>query len=460
MSPKLDEIIPSSFRDPSGFIFRRDDSIYRQLNISCKQHYDQLMECGLYQNLVEAGLMIPHDEVDVQPAQPDKAYKIIRPEVVPFISYPYEWCFSQLKHAALTTLKIQGVALSHGMSLKDCSAFNIQFWRGKAVLVDTLSFESYHEGRPWVAYGQFCRHFLGPLALMACKDIRLNQLFRVFIDGVPLDLVSALLPLHTRLRLSLLAHIHLHSRSEKRYAEKRIDTRRYRLGRLGFEGLIGNLASAISGLSWTPRGTEWSSYYEDTNYSVDAFDHKRQIVAEFLGRSDARNVWDLGGNVGLFSRLASDRAIPTVSFDMDPAAVEKNYLECVQKGETYILPLVLDLTSPSPAIGWENRERMSLGERGPADTVLALALVHHLAISNNVPLDKIADFFSGICSSLIVEFIPKSDSQVRRLLATREDVFPNYTQQCFENEFGRRFKLESCARIRDSQRTVYLMRRH
>jgi len=149
-----------------------------------------------------------------------------------------------------------------------------------------------------------------------------------------------------------------------------------------------------------------------------------------------------------------------MSFDIDPAAVEISYLECVAKRETNILPLLVDLTNPSPGIGWQSEERTSLLERGPADAVLALALVHHLAISNNVPLEKIARFLSGICSNwLIIELVPKTDTQVRRLLSTREDVFPDYTQAAFEHEFGKHFAVRTSIRVRESERALYLMQR-
>jgi hypothetical protein len=456
---KNDQNIPSSFRDPSGFLFCRDGSIYRQVNISYEEHYDKLMDSGLYGALVDSELLIPHEEVDVEPVRPDAAYKIIKPEVISLISYPYEWCFGQLKDAALTTLRIEKKSLDFGMSLKDCSAYNIQFRKGKPIFIDTLSFEKYREQQPWVAYRQFCQHFLAPLALMSYRDIRLNQLFRVYLDGVPLDLASSLLPFRTRFIFSLLSHVHLHAISQKRFAGKAVNVSSYKMSRLSFLGLIDNLESAVRKMKWSPQGTEWADYYEDTNYSSDALQHKKQIVAEFLDKIDPKSVWDLGANVGMFSRIASGKGIETISFDIDPAAVEKNYLECVAKSETNLLPLLLDLTNPSPSIGWENQERMSIMERGPADTVLALALVHHLAISNNVPLAKLAHFFSKICSSLIIEFAPKDDSQVQRLLSTREDIFPDYTQQCFEQEFGEYFMIQNSVRIRDSLRTLYLMRR-
>lgn len=452
--------IPSSFRDPSGFLFKRDGLLYRQVNGIYKENYEHLMTSGLCQALVAAGLLIPHEEVDIEPAQPDKVYKIIKPEMIEFISYPYEWCFTQLKDAALTTLKVQKIAFRFGMFLKDCSAYNIQFRRGKPIFIDTLSFEKYREGQPWVAYRQFCQFFLAPLALMSHRDIRLNQLLKIYIDGIPLDLASSLLPFHTRFLFPLLSHIHLHARSQKRYAGKTVKIERYRLSRLSFLGLVDNLESAIRRMKWKPKGTEWVDYYGDTNYSEEAFQHKKQIVAEFLDKLNPRNVWDLGGNVGIFSRIASDKGIPTVSFDIDPAAIEISYLESVAKREANILPLLTDLNNPSPGIGWENDERTSLLERGTADAVLALGLVHHLAISNNVQLEKIASFLRRICGNwLIIEFVSKTDTQVQRLLSTREDVFQDYTQAAFEDEFGKHFAMRSSVRIRESERTLYIMQR-
>ena len=451
--------LPSSFRDPSGFLFFRNGLIYRQVNTIYKENYDRLINSGLYEALVDGELLISHDEVNIDQARSDKIYKIIKPELIPFISYPYEWCFSQLKDAALTTLKIQKKSLDFGMSLKDCSAYNIQFRKGKPVFIDTLSFEKYRQGPPWVAYRQFCQHFLAPLALMNYKDIRLNQLFRVYIDGVPLDLTSSLLPFRTRFAFSLLSHIDLHAKSQKHFADKTVNKSARKMGRLSLFGLIDSLESAVKKLAWQPQGTEWADYYKDTNYSLNALHHKKQLVSEFLDKVNPRIVWDLGANVGMFSRIASDKGIQTISFDIDPAAVERNYLECVRKDETNILPLLLDLSNPSPNIGWENEERMSLFERGPADTVFALALIHHLAISNNLPLNRIATLLSKICNSLIIEFVPKNDSQVQRLLSTREDIFPDYTQQVFEAEFCKYFTVEGSVRIRDSERTLYLMQK-
>jgi len=449
--------IPSSFRDPSGFLFYRDGSIYRQVNNIYKEDYDHLMNSGLYGKLVDAELLIPHEEVDLDGRRPDKAYKIIKPELISFVSHPYEWSFSQLGDAARITLRIEKMALDYGMSLKDSSAYNVQFRKGKPIFIDTLSFEKYREGLPWVAYRQFCQHFLTPLALMTHKDIRLNQLFRIYIDGIPLDLAKSLLPFRTYLRPSLLSHIHLHAKMQKSLADKAVNISGHKMSRTSFLGLIDNLESVIKKLKWRAQGTEWADYYEDTNYSSEALQHKKQIVAEFLDKISPKTVWDFGANVGVFSRIASQKGIQTISFDIDPAAVEKNYLKCRRDGETNVLPLLLDLTNPSPGLGWENCERMSLLERGLADTVFALALIHHLAISNNLPLSKIACFFSRICNWLIIEYVPKTDSQVQRLLSTREDIFLDYTQPVFEEEFGKYFQIQDYVRIKDSERILYLM---
>ncbi len=450
--------VSSSFRDPSGFLFTRDGVIYRQVNAIYKENYDSLINSGLYENLADSGLLVRHEEVSINYAKSDSAYKILKPELVRFISYPYEWCFSQLKDAALATLEIQKKALKFGMTLKDCSAYNIQFANGKPVFIDTLSFEKYHEGKPWIGYRQFCEHFLAPLALMSHRDIRLNQLLRVYIDGVPLDLASSLLPFHSRFNFHLLLHIHTHSASQKHYADKSVRKERINktVSHTSFLGLVDTLESSVRKLRWQPKGT-WSDYYMDDSYTPNAIEHKKQLVADFLDKISPKTVWDLGANTGLFSRIASNKGIQTISFDVDPACVEINYLTAVDKGEANILPLLLDLTNPSPGIGWGNQERMSLLERRQADTVLALALIHHLAISNNLPFDRIAGFFKKICSSLIIEFVPKSDPKVQKLLATRRDIFPNYIEEAFQSEFGKLFSIQASAKIRNSERTLYLM---
>ena len=451
--------LSSSFRDPSGFLFSRGGVLYRQVNRKYEQEYARLLESGLYDRLVKAGLLIAHVEVDQAPAESELAYKVIQPERAPFISYPYEWSFSQLKDAALATLSIQRRALKVGMSLKDASAYNIQFVRGRAALIDTLSFETYKEGQPWVAYRQFCQHFLAPLALMALRDVRLNQLLRVYIDGVPLDLTSGLLPSKTRLNFGLLTHLHLHAGAQKRYSGTEVKSHAATMSKQAMTGLIDSLDSTVQSLDWKPGGTEWGNYYDITNYSDSAFEHKKQLVREWSARVKPSLVWDLGANRGVFSRVAGENGAFVVSSDIDPTAVEENYRQVKTEKTENILPLLLDLTNPSPSIGWANEERDSFGGRGPADILLALALIHHLAISNNVPLLQVADFFAKLGKWLVIEFVPKGDSQVQKLLVSREDIFPEYTRDGFESAFQQRFRIAEAVNVRESERTLYLMER-
>ncbi|MDX9856095.1 MAG: SAM-dependent methyltransferase [Candidatus Moranbacteria bacterium] len=451
-----------SFRDPSGFVFEQDGKIYRQVNDQYKNDYDLLMGSGLYKNLEEKKLLISHKEEDLNLSSTNDAYKILLPKRVPFISYPYEWSFSQLKDAALTTLKIQKIALENDMSLKDASAYNIQFVEGRPMLIDTLSFEKYIEGKPWVAYKQFCQHFLAPLALMVHKDVRLNLMSKLFIDGIPLDIASKLLPLKTRLKLGILFHIHLHAFAQKKYADKQLNKNNAgkNMDKKSLLALLTSLEDAVQGLSWEPKGTEWADYYSsNNNYVSESLKHKSELVEEFIDLVKSRNVWDFGGNNGLFSRIASNKNIDTISLDIDPSAVEMNYRTVRKMNEKNILPLVMDLTNPSPKLGWDNDERDSFLNRCKADTGLVLALVHHLAISNNVPLSELARFFSSLCNSLIIEFIPKEDSQVKKLLATREDIFSDYNKEGFERAFKGYFEIKKISPIKDSKRTLYLMKK-
>lgn len=212
-------------------------------------------------------------------------------------------------------------------------------------------------------------------------------------------------------------------------------------------------------MKWRPAGTQWADCYEQTNYSKESFDEKKKVVSAFLNKCDPNSsVWDLGANTGQFSRLSSERQIPTIAFDIDPAWVEKNYIKVVEKKETNLTPLVLDLTNPSPGIGWGNNERKTLRDRGPAVVIFALVLIRHLAVAKNVPFKLLTDFFASLCRSLIIEFIPNDDSQVQKLLFLRKDVFLNYNRNAFEKAFQTRFAIIECKSITNSRRRLYLMR--
>jgi ribosomal protein L11 methylase PrmA len=263
----------------------------------------------------------------------------------------------------------------------------------------------------------------------------------------------------TRINFGLLAHIHLHARAQSKYADadiKDLKSER-RMSKQSMLALMDNLTNTVKKLKWNPEGTEWGDYYDITNYSETAFKQKKDLLSEWLGRVSPKWVWDLGANRGIFTRLASDQGISSIAFDIDPAAVEQNYRQVRSEKEKHILPLVLDLTNPSPALGWHNRERVSFSQRGPADMVFSLALIHHLAISNNVPLTQLANFFNDMGKWLVIEFVPKGDSQVQKLLKNRLDIFDHYTREDFEKVFSSQFKIHEKVKLRESERYLYLM---
>ncbi len=454
-----DARLPSSFRDPAGFVFQRDGTFFRQVNRSYEETFTALMDSGLYARLVEDSLLIPHETVDLGLAPAPDAAAVIRPAQLKFVSYPFEWSFSQLKAAALATLRVQRRALDHGLSLKDASALNIQLCEGRPTLIDTLSFERYEPGFPWVGYRQFCQHFLAPLAVMAYTDVRLGALLQSHLDGVPLDLASRLLPWRSRLRPGLLMHLHVHSRAQARAAtstRKRADLAG-RMSRRRLDALLESLESAVRRIAWNPADTPWAGYGDQTSYTSSALADKKRLVAEHLSMVSPESVWDIGGNTGDFSRIAAAGSIPVVSIDSDPGAVDLNYRRMAADGERNLFPIVADVTSPSPALGWDNHEIASLTSRGPAGLVMALALIHHLAIGNNTGFDRLAQFFAARAPMLLIEFVPPDDPMVARLLAMRNHAFPWYTQREFESVFSRYFEIQRSDAIADSKRRLYLM---
>lgn len=450
---------PASFRDKDGRMFTYNQTLYRGLSESYRVHYERLKDSGLLAKWQKAGDLVKHEEIAASEVENAPFSIILRPALIPFISYPYEWSFSQYKDAALLTLQLQMQALEKGMVLKDASAYNVQFLDGKPVFIDIASFEIYETGSPWQAYGQFCRHFLAPLLLMAKCDIDTHKFMQSFIDGIPLHLASKLLPKSTWFSPFILMHIHLHSKSQKRYenAAKGQQANQVKMPLNNLKGMIDSMIQFIKKLSWQPEGV-WKNYYEQeqNNYQDAAFLAKKTIINAWIDMLQPQSVWDLGGNTGIFSRIASQKGLFTLCFDIDPAAVELNYQQIKKDKEKHLLPLVMDLTQPSPAIGWANEERQSLAERGKPELVMALALIHHLSISNNLPFTHTAKWFAELSPYLLIEFVPKSDSQVQKLLATRKDIFDDYNQEIFENIYSQYFSLKHKKAIPNSERTLYL----
>ncbi|KAA3440178.1 class I SAM-dependent methyltransferase [Rufibacter hautae] len=454
------EVTIGSYRDPDGFIFQTENGLFRQVNHSYATTYRHLFSSGLYQELTAAQLLVEHVETEL-PALTPESWLVIQPHRIPFISYPYEWCFSQLKDAALLTIQLQQKALAQGMSLKDASAYNVQFLHSKPIFIDTLSFELYEEGKPWAAYRQFCEHFLVPLALMAHTDISLNRLLLSNLEGIPLHLGSKLLPWQTYTTFGLLLHVHLHAKAQVKYTaqESGSKIKQKPMSKNALLQLLDSLTSTIKSLSWNPDKTIWADYYQHTNYQTEAMRHKEGVVEQLLQKANAKTIWDLGANTGRFSQIAAKMGSQVIAMDFDIGSTEIHYQQIKEEKNTAVLPLAMDLTQPSPAIGWMNKERESIFTRPKPELIMALALVHHLAISHNLPVSYLASFLAGLANYLIIEFVPKSDSQAQRLLASRKDIFTNYTQAVFEEEFSRFFQVVEKHPLDGTERTLYLMQK-
>lgn len=456
---------PASWRDPSGFIYRRDGVLLRQVQPVWLDEWVAFRDSALSRHLVTSGRLLPWQGSDIGDAFDSSAAAVIRPETLPFISYPYEWTFGQLRDAALLTLDVQSAALGQGWTLKDATAYNVQFRGVQPVLIDHLSFQRLPPESPWVAYQQFCEHFLAPLALMSRRDVRMGRMLRDQLDGIPLDLAATLLPGRSKLRLGLGAHLHLHARSQRSHAgDARKPTQvKIPLGRL--TALVESLRSTVAGLRWEPSGTEWADYADrdHASYEGGAPDAKQAIVRAMLesaGGGSGRMAWDLGANTGRFSRIAADLGYRVLSFDIDPAAAERHYRALRSADRTDTTPLVMDLADPSPSLGWAQQERAGLLERANADVILALALVHHLAIGRNVPLPMVMELFAALAPEAVVEWVPRGDPMVDALLASREDVFTDYTTEGFESAVAARFEVRTRMPIGGSTRVLYhLVRR-
>jgi hypothetical protein len=279
-----------------------------------------------------------------------------------------------------------------------------------------------------------------------------------YLNGIPLDLAVRILPWQARFKPALLMHLYMHAGAQKKYEGQAAKTSEVNMSKLSLTALLDSLLSCARSLKLNDNTSEWSDYYSDTNYTSTSLNAKEVIVSDLLRQLSPDTVWDCGANTGRFSRIAASIAPLVISTDMDPLCVNRNYLKCKQDRVQNILPLIVDMTVPSPALGWNNEERQSIFERAPVHTVMALALIHHLAITNNVPFPMVAQCFARLGKNLIIEFVEKKDSQVQRLLASRKDIFDQYDETNFVKDFSVYFDLISRHEIPQTGRVVFLFR--
>jgi ribosomal protein L11 methylase PrmA len=441
----------SSFRDPEASLMYDETHYYRSLSTSYQVHYNRFITSGLKNALLLQELILPFDELQGE----DEL--ILKTKKIAFVSYPYEWSFSQFKAAALLTLKINLISLEHGMVLKDASMFNVQFVGSKPVFIDLASFEVYKADKPWIAYYQFCKHFYAPLFLAAQKNLHLPKLLLYFIDGIPLKEAVSLCKLSDFFNIGALMHLYLHSKSEgsenKTGVEKKVAKKQ-------LTELIMHLSDSIKSLKPKQKKTLWDDYNQNNNYLEESKDHKTEIIKGFIKQIPyCKIAMDIGANDGNYSKVFCEKEIYTLVVDIDELAIERAFIENNKLGNMYLHPLHVNLANPTPAIGWNNVERKAFWERCQMDVIQALAVVHHLSITHDISFKAIAEKLSKHTDYLIIEFVHPDDSQAQILLKNKPHHNINYNQDNFEKAFSLFFNLKEKVAITGMKRDLYFYER-
>ncbi len=450
---------PASYRDPAGFVFEQAGNIYRQVNQVYAAEYEQLVKSGLYERLVLEKKLLPHQEINENLTGGADWYKTISPQQLDFISYPYEWCFSQWKEAALLTLDIAQLCMQYGMMLKDATPFNIQFVNGAPVFIDSLSFEQYDESTPWVAYRQFIECFAVPLLLAKYHSAELLKLFQLYPDGIPMALTRRLLPWKSRFNSHVFLHIQLpqyFSNSKKAAGPAKPAFSKQKLLHI-----INSLRSFIGGLSCATASGGWDNYYAATILSADYASAKMNIITAWLKELPAQPLLDIGTNTGVFAIAAAQSGKWTIAVDADSTCIDQLYMTGRQQKITNLIPLCIDITNPAPATGWQNQERPSFLQRLRPGITMALALLHHLVLTKNIPLPQVIDFLAACTGScLIVEFVPLTDEKARQLLANKVVHHALYDAAAFEELCSLHFTIEEKKAVPFSERILYKMKKN
>jgi hypothetical protein len=470
-TPPRTSILPEtgSFRDWDGRVFKGDGRILRALSASGIADWEALSATDLFERYTESGALpitVRDDDAveDLRQLDPDGEWSGgLSHELLPFVSYPYEWSFSMLRDAALLQLELTSAALGEGLMLKDGSPYNVQ-WRGsQPVFVDIGSFERARQGEAWPGYRQFCSLYLFPLLLEAYRGVPFQPWLRGSVDGIsPVDF-RKLFSRRESLRPGMLRHVFLHASLERRYSERGGEVRQA-LGESGLDtrviqANVDGLTKLVRRLRSPAAESAWRDYDTTCTYSDADTAAKEAFVRRVVALGRRRLVWDLGCNEGRYSRIAAEEADLTVAIDSDRTVVDALYRALARDDERRILPLVVDLADPSPAIGWRNRERQTLVERGRPELALCLALVHHLSITRNVPLRELVDWLRSLECEVVVEFPSRTDPMVQRLLAAkRSGAHPDYDRGTFDSLLRTRFQVVDVTELPSGSRALYFAR--
>lgn len=452
---------PGSFRDPSSRVFLTDDAVYRGLDDEARADLESFLTSGLFAAATADGRLVGTEWADPVPPGLEGWAGVLRHERVPVVSYPYEWTFAMLRDAAALQLDLVAAALEEDLTTKDASAYNVQFVGARPTFIDVGSFERYRPGEPWYGYRQFHMHFLLPLMLQAYRGIPFQSLLRADVEGVdPVDarrMMSTWTILSPR-RKGTLVHVALQARAERADADRDVKAELKASGMKKeiLAAQIRNLAKLVGRLTIKADATEWAAYSERGHYTDADLAAKEAFVSSVAAAASPRLAWDLGANDGHFSRLVADQGAYVVAVDGDHEAVDGLYRSLSAAGDERILPLVMNLADPSPDRGWRNGERLAFGRRSRPDLVLALALIHHLVISRNVPMAEFVAWLADAGGEIVVEFPTRDDLMVQRLLRNkREGIHDDYTVESFEVALGARYDVRRREELPSGTRICY-----
>jgi hypothetical protein len=455
---------PGSFRDPLSRVFVDGDAIWRGLSSEALADYDTLEASAFFRGAVERGDIVGTERMGPDaPALPGDWAAVLRHKRIDVLSYPYEWTFEMLRDAALLQLALTRGAVAEKLITKDASSYNVQFVGTKPTFIDVGSFERLRGGEPWPGYRQFCELFLNPLLVQALADVPFQPLLRGSIHGISPSTAAELLRGHRRFSKTVFTHVRLHARAEHKYAgadeqrDVKAELQRAGYGPRLIDAQLASLERSVAGLRWGSQDSTWSTYSDRSHYEEQDLQVKERFVAATVESSAARRVLDLGANDGRFSRVALGAgAASVVAVDSDHLVVDRLYRDLRRDGERRVLPLVIDLSDPSPGLGWRSRERVSFVDRVRPDLVLCLAVVHHLALTNTVPLEEIVAFLADFGAPLVVEFPHADDVMAARLLARkRAGVFDGYNREHWEQALRARFDVNVSETLPSGTRTMY-----
>ncbi|HLM09958.1 MAG TPA: hypothetical protein VK307_09620 [Thermoleophilaceae bacterium] len=458
-APTHANLEPGSFRDPESRVFYAGDEVYRALSPDGLSDFEALSSTGL----LDDPRMVRTERADgvglLRELLVHEPAGVLRHERIPFVSYPYEWTFSMLKDAALVQLDLLLAALDHDMVVKDSTPYNVQFKGASPRFVDIGSFERLREGEPWVGYRQFCMLYLYPLMLLALKGVPFQPWLRGSIDGITPGQMRGLMSFRDRFRRGVFTNVFLHAKLEARYADRPDQVKQEVKRVFRKELLVANvrkMRKLVERLSWDPPEGVWTAYGERNTYTDDDARRKDEFVRQVATSRSFELVWDIGANNGRYSRIAAEGARTIVAVDADQGPVELLYRDLRAEGDERILPLTMNLADPSPGLGWRGLERRALSQRGTPDLVLALALIHHVAISANVPVREFIDWLASLESELVIEFPTREDPMVKKLLAPkREGLHPDYELSFFERCLAEAFEVERTERLESGTRVLY-----